>query len=273
MLSSLRESLRRGIACQSTSLSVDSKDRKSILASVYNRIGVGKGAHWWSLKNLLSPIYGSFFLFVCFSGVSYKKVLFWQVGGKLFWRVWWSWARMCSHGIMNSLHLLSSVFSTNTTCRIWQWPLGFSSGYHHTISCRLEGRQSNCWQQEVSVGKEKGTLSPLPSPPPLFFFPSYPSSQPFTPPTCWLQPGSHQFSFFTASPEIQGALRHAQERLFPGTTSPLSAPLRSNQFPESLRNWFPARGHQIKAISLAHGVSAYLTLAFLTLASPWWFRW
>lgn len=83
MLSSLRESLRRGIACQRTSLSVDSKDRKSILASVYNRVGVGKGAHWWSLKNLLSPIYGSF-LFVCFSGVSYKKVLFWQVGGKLF---------------------------------------------------------------------------------------------------------------------------------------------------------------------------------------------
>ena len=64
MPSSLRESLRRGIACQRTSLSVDSKGRKSILASVYNRVGVGKGARW-SLKNLLSPIYGSvFFLFV-----------------------------------------------------------------------------------------------------------------------------------------------------------------------------------------------------------------
>lgn len=79
MPSSMRESLRRGIACQRTSLSVDSKDRKSILASVYNRVGVGKGAQW-SLKNLLSPIYGSFFC-SCFSGVSYKKVLFWQVGG------------------------------------------------------------------------------------------------------------------------------------------------------------------------------------------------
>ena len=42
---------------------MESKGRKSILASVYNRIGVGKGARW-SLKNLLSPIYGSGFLFV-----------------------------------------------------------------------------------------------------------------------------------------------------------------------------------------------------------------
>lgn len=85
MPSSLRESLRRGIACQRTSLSVESKGRKSILASVYNRVGVGKGARW-SLKNLLSPIYGSGF-FVCFSGVSYKKVLFWRVGGSYF-EVW-----------------------------------------------------------------------------------------------------------------------------------------------------------------------------------------
>ena len=61
---------------------MESKGRKSILASVYNRIGVGKGARW-SLKNLLSPIYGSGF-FVCFSGVSYKKVLFLAGGGKLF---------------------------------------------------------------------------------------------------------------------------------------------------------------------------------------------
>ena len=84
MLSSLRESLRRGIACQRTSLSVDSKDRKSILASVYNRVGVGKGAHWWSLKNLLSPIYGSF-LFVCLFFWSFlQKGSFLAGGGKLF---------------------------------------------------------------------------------------------------------------------------------------------------------------------------------------------
>lgn len=84
MLSSLRESLRRGIACQRTSLSVDSKDRKSILASVYNRVGVEKGAHWVELKESPLTHLWVVFLFVCFSGVSYKKVLFWQVGGSYF---------------------------------------------------------------------------------------------------------------------------------------------------------------------------------------------
>lgn len=82
MPSSLRESLRRGIACQRTSLNVDSKDRKSILASVYNRVGVGKGAQW-SLKNLLSPIYGCFF--VCLFFWSFlQKGSFLAGGGKLF---------------------------------------------------------------------------------------------------------------------------------------------------------------------------------------------
>ena len=83
MPSSLRESLRRGIACQRTSLSVDSKGRKSILASVYNRVGVGKGARW-SLKNLLSPIYGSVF-FCLFFWSFLQKGSFLAGRGKLFW--------------------------------------------------------------------------------------------------------------------------------------------------------------------------------------------
>ena len=83
MPSSLRESLRRGIACQRTSLSVDSKGRKSVLASVYNRVGVGKGARW-SLKNLLSPIYGSVF-FCLFFWSFLQKGSFLAGRGKLFW--------------------------------------------------------------------------------------------------------------------------------------------------------------------------------------------
>lgn len=79
MPSSLRESLRRGIACQRTSLNVDSKDRKSILASVYNRVGVGKGAQW-SLKNLpLTHLWVFFCLFVFLEFPT--KVLFGRVGG------------------------------------------------------------------------------------------------------------------------------------------------------------------------------------------------
>lgn len=139
--------------------------------------------------------------------------------------------------------------------------------FHETTTqfpATWKGDRRIVWQQEVSVSKERGTLSALHSPPPPLFLPP-PSFCPAISSSHLLTPaGPHQVPLFTApSPEMQG---HAPEGLFPGTTSPLSAPLRSNQLPESLRNCFSARGHQIgleewsvmstvgKAISLTLGI-------------------